>query len=82
MHGAKTMARCATSVEGQATILKTVIASDIATIAHTMVMIVLTVSGLTTFATSLKIAKSTPLTLTSNAVTVPLLTTTLMSKGR
>jgi len=81
MHGARTMARCATGVEGQATTLKTVTASAIAATAHVAVMMVLTVSAPTTFAMNLKIARSTPLTLTSNAVTVLPLTMTLMSKG-
>ena len=76
------MAKCVIGMERQATTSKTVTVLDTAAIAHAAVMTVLTVSALTTFATSLKIAKSTPLTLTSNAVTVPLLTTTLMSKGR
>jgi len=57
--------------------LRTVIASDIAVTAHTAVMIALTVSVPMTFAMSLKIARFTPLTLTSNAATVLLLMMTL-----
>jgi len=81
MHGARTTARCVTGVEGQATILKTVTALDIAATVYTVAMMVLTVSALTTFAMSLKIARFTPLTPISNVATAPLLTMTLMSKG-
>jgi len=81
MHGARTTARCATGAEGQATTSKTITASDIAVTVLVVVMMALTVSALTTFAMSLKIAKSTPLTPTSNAATVLPLTITLTSKG-
>jgi len=82
MHGARTMARCAIGVAGQATTSKTVTVLGIAAIAHTAAMMALTVSVPMTFAMSSKTAKSIPLTPTSNVATVPLLTTTLMSKGR
>jgi len=81
MHGAKTMARCVIGVEGWVTILKTVTVLGIAATVHVMVMTVLIVSALTTSAMSLKIAKSIPLTPTSNVATALPLTMTLMSKG-
>ena len=71
------MARCVTGIEGQATTLKTVTVSDIAATVHTAATMVLIVSAPTTFAMSLKIARFTPLTLTSNAATVLLLMMTL-----
>ena len=81
MHGGKTVARCAIGVVGQATASRTAIALGTAATAHAVAMTVLTVFAPTTFAMSLKIVRSTPLTLTSNAVTVPLLTMTSTSKG-
>jgi len=82
MHGAKTTARCAIGVGGQATTSKTAIALGIAATAHAVAMTVLTASAPMTFAMNLKIARFTLLTPTSSAATAPLLTTTLMSKGR
>jgi len=82
MHGARTMARCATGAEGQATTSKTVTVSDTAVTAHATATTVQTVSAPMTFAMSLKIARSTLLTPTSSAVTALLLMMTSTSKGR
>ena len=61
---------------------RTVTALGIAATAHAAVIMELIACALTTFATKKKTARSIPLTLTLKAVTVLLLTTTLMSKGR
>jgi len=82
MHGARTTARCVIGVAGQATTSKTAIALGIAVTVHVAAIMALTVFTPITSAMSLKIAKSTLYTPTSNAATVPPLTTTLMSKGR
>jgi len=76
------MAKCAIGVVGQAIASKTATVSGIAAIAHAAAMMALTVFVPTTFATSSKTVRSTPLTPTSNAATVPLLMMTLTSKGR
>jgi len=81
MHGARTMAKCAIGVGRQATILKIATASDIATTAHAVAMMVLTVFTPTTSAMSLKTVRSILLTPTLNAAIVLPLTMTLMSKG-
>jgi len=82
MLGATTTAKCATGAGRQAITSKIVTALGIAITAHIAAMMALTVSTLMISVTSPKTVKSTPLTLTLNVATVPLLTMTLTSKGR
>ena len=82
MPGAKTTARCAIGVVRPDIILRTATALGIAATAHIAATMGPTAFALMTFAMRTKTAKFTPLTPTSNAVTVPLLTMTLTSKGR
>jgi len=81
MPGARTMAKCATGVARQVTTLRSVTPSAIANTACSAAMMELTVYALMTFATSLKIARSTHLTPTLNAAIALLLMMTLTSKG-
>jgi len=80
-HGARTVAKCATGAEGLAIALKIATVSDIAVIAHAIAMMALIVFVPMTSVMSSKTVRSTPLTPTLNVATVPLLTTTLTSKG-
>jgi len=82
MLGARITARCATGVVGPDTTLRNVTASDTATTAHVVAMMELTAFTPMISAMRTKTVRSIPLTLTLNAATVPLLTMTLMSKGR
>jgi len=80
--GAKTMAKCAIGVARPATTLKNVTPSATADTAYDMVMTELTAFALTTYATSSRTVRFTPLTPTSNVATALPLMMTLISKGR
>jgi len=82
MPRARTMAKCVIGVVRQSTTLKNVTPLATVNTAYDVVMMGLTASAPMTFATSLKIARSTLLTLTSNVATVLPLTMTVTSKGR
>jgi len=81
MPGARTMARCATGVARLGITLKNVTYSAIADTAYNIAMMGLTAFAPMTYATSLKIARSTPLIQTSSVATALPLMMTLTSKG-
>jgi len=81
MLGAKTMVKCAIGVARPVTKSKNGTLLVTADIAYDAVTTVWTAFALMTCAMSLRTAKSTPLTLTSNAATAPPSTMTLTSKG-
>jgi len=80
--GVKTMVRCAIGAARPVTKSRSVIPLAIANTAYNAVMTEQTAFILTTCATSLKTARFTPLTPTSNVVTALPLMMTLTSKGR